>query len=405
MTNSADSSRHFQQNPKAPDFVQNPYQLYSHLHALNGPVFWEDYNCWCLAGFDEVYQALRDKRLKRIPPPGAAAPEVAAHLSDFSRVERFSLLALEAPEHTRIRKQLVAAFMNRQIQQLTESITDTANALIDSFAPNTDIELLKHYATPIPLSVITGLLGVPMDAGPQLLSWSRAMVKVYTLTQSVDDEIAANKAALEFEHFLLELIEKRRAEPSTDLLSSLVNPAEGTPLTDAEIVSVCVLLLNAGHEATVHQIGNAVRAILNLDGKPARWFANEEISNATVDEVLRFDAPLHLFQRYAQEDIKLNESVTLKKGEKLSLLLGAANRDSRKFAHADRFDPQRTDGDHVALGAGVHFCVGAALAKLEIKVALRTLFTRLPNLRLAEPTQYLDLYHFHGLEQLIVRPA
>lgn len=403
MVQAISNTRRFRQNPKEFNFVQNPYSLYAKMHAIGGPVYWDDYHSWCLVGFDDVDMALRDKRFKRLKPPGETNTAPPEHLTDFSRVERYSLLAMEAPEHTRLRKRVNAAFMSRQVLQLTDDISAKAHSLIDQFESTKSVELLQHYIAPIPIFVITHLLGIPIEAGPNLLAWSRAMVKVYTLTQSLEDEIAANTAAREFEQFLLEVIKERRKHPASDLLSLLVAVDGDEPLNDAEIVSICVLLLNAGHEATVHQIGNSVRCLLLQSGTPADFFCTEKSSDATVLELLRYDAPLHLFQRYAQQDIELASDVTLNRGDAVSLLLGAANRDPRKFHEPHVFNSGRTDANHVSLGAGVHFCVGAALAKLEIKVALRTLFTRLPTLALDGETEYLDLYHFHGLKQLRVR--
>jgi len=190
---------------------------------------------------------------------------------------------------------------------------------------------------------------------------------------------------------------------------------------DNEIVSIAILLLNAGHEATVHQIGNAVHSLLKSDSTDrldsmtqtidgngqlknrniARWLDSQHIDN-TVTECLRHDAPLHLFTRYAQQDFMLGESITLPAGEQVALLLGAANHDPRRFSEPAMFWPERVDSAYVSLGAGIHFCVGAALARLEITVALRVLFERLPQLQLAATPNRQDNYHFHGFKSLPV---
>lgn len=161
-------------------------------------------------------------------------------------------------------------------------------------------------------------------------------------------------------------------------------------------------MLNAGHEATVHQAGNAVRAILAQGGDPRRFFETPEANVATVEECLRFDAPLHMFLRYAYEEIEAAPGILVKPGEMVALLLGMANHDPSAFAGPDTFDPVRTDQKNVSFGAGIHFCIGAPLARLELQVSLKTLFERLPKLRLAEEPRFRDSYHFHGLERLAV---
>jgi len=180
------------------------------------------------------------------------------------------------------------------------------------------------------------------------------------------------------------------------------DPLDGQKLTEDEVISTAILLLNAGHEATVHTTGNAVKTILESGRDPQELFATPEQTEATVEECLRFDAPLHMFTRYALSDVTLEGGQSFKKGEVIGLMLGAANRDPVRFKDADRFDPFRTDGQNVSFGAGIHFCIGAPLARIELQVALSTLFKRLPSLRLEAEPRYNNVYHFHGLERLDV---
>ncbi len=398
-----------EQNPRDHRFVQNPYALYEKLHAQGLPVFWEDYGFWCLSSFAAVNAALRDRRFARLPPPSHARPAIAPHLRDFAAVERYSLLAMEPPEHTRLRKAVNRAFLSRQVERMTPEITALAHRCIDDFESDDRAEILSQYATPIPVAVITRLLGVAQGAGEQLIKWSHAMVRVYTLTQSYDDEIAANTAAREFQDFIKGVISVKRQQSADDLISHLLTKQQGEQaLSDDEIVSVVILLLNAGHEATVHQLGNAIRTLLNHYAGANRAtllaiLANNEKTDALVTECMRYDAPLHLFTRYAQQRITLDCGLVLEPGEQVGLLLAAANRCPIRFAHANRFAPERGDGGHLSLGAGLHFCVGAPLAKLELRIALQVLFQRLPALNLEAPVTYQDAFHFHGLENVPVR--
>lgn len=401
MITQAIESRTFSQNPKDPVFYNDPYAFYSKLHKLGGPIYWQDYDLWCLSEFDAVNNALRDSRFARLPPAGFAKPEHPAHLSDFSKVEEYSLLALEPPHHTRIRKSVNQAFMNRRIVEMEAGMVTLAHELIDRFEGDGQTDLLRTYAMQLPVTVIARLLGVPETQTEALLDWSHAMVRVYTLTQTHEEEIEANKAASDFRDLLLELIGQRRAQPQDDLLSHLVL-LQPDALSDDEIVSTAVLLLNAGHEATVHQIGNAVKVLLETDNDRS-WIDNDKQTDNIVAEAMRYDAPLHLFTRFAQEDIDLHPGVIVEKGQEVALLLGAANRDPGRFNNANQFLPDRSDGATVAFGAGLHFCVGAILAKLEMRVAINTLFKRLPNLHLGTQPEYANSFHFHGLESLQLR--
>lgn len=398
-----------EQNPRDLNFVADPYSRYAKWHADGSSVYWVDYGFWCLLNFEAVNRALRDRRFARLPPAGIEPKPVPAHLHDFAAAEKYSLLAMEPPEHTRLRKLVNRAFVSRQIGRLAPTINAMAHTRIDTFQAKNDVELLEHYATPIPLNVITRLLGVPESSGPQLVSWSHAMVRVYTLTQTHDEEIVANKAAAEFQSFLRDVIESKRKQPGDDLLSHMLAMSDDAqPITEAEIIGVTILLLNAGHEATVHQLGNAAYVLLkqytgNRRAELLTALADDQTADDIVAECLRFAAPLHLFTRYAQEDLTLDGGVEIARGDQIGLLLAAANRCPKQFDQPDRFIPGRTDAAHLSLGAGIHYCVGAHLSKLELRIALQVLFERLPNLEFVDDPQYQDAFHFHGLQSLRVQ--
>jgi unspecific monooxygenase len=305
--------------------------------------------------------------------------------------------------HTRLRTLVNRAFVSRQVERLRPRIEALANELVDRFPAGEPFDLIPAYATPLPITIIAEMLGVPVEMGPQLLDWSHAMVAMYTLGRTREIEETANRAARDFSGFLRGYLAERRRKPGDDLLSLLIAAHEGDQkLSEDELISSVILLLNAGHEATVHQTGNAVRAILMQGGDPRRFFGTPETTSAAVEECLRFDAPLHMFMRYACQEAELAPGVTIQPGEQVGLLLGMANRDPDAFGHADAFDPGRADLKNVSFGAGIHFCIGAPLARLELQVSLKTLFDRLPKLALAEKPRFRDTYHFHGLEALVV---
>jgi cytochrome P450 len=387
-------------DPVEPGFYNNPYPAY-HAIRREVPVFkWEQYGHWCFARHEDVNALLRDRRFGRQILHVASReelgwPETPAHLKPFHDFESHSLLELEPPVHTRLRGLINRSFLSRQVERLRPAITSLATGLIDRIEEMGEAELLASFATPIPVIVICDLLGVPSSMAQQLLAWSHDMVAMYQARRDRVIEDKAVRATMEFSAFMRDYITRRRQEPKDDLLSELIKAEEqGSKLTEDELVTTAILLLNAGHEATVHAIGNAIKCLLEHD-------IRDGIDEGHVEETLRYDAPLHLFTRYALEDLDY-AGVRLKKGESVGLMLGAANRDPARFPEPDVFIPARDPNPQVSFGAGIHFCIGAPLARLEMQVALPLLFERLPRLALAEPPRYRNAYHFHGLERLKV---
>lgn len=393
-------------DPRDPSFFNDPYPHYEAIRADMSAFYWKQYGLWCFIDFDEVNRLLRDKRFGRQILHVAGRDEVGLppqkpHLADFDAVEAHSLLELEPPAHTRLRSLVNRAFVSRQVERLRPEIETLTHRIIDTFEADGEVELIHQFAEPIPVSVIARMIGVPQDLTDQLLDWSHRMVRMYMFHRTEALEHDANRAARDFAACLRGLIAERRTRPRDDLLSHMMaSERDGERLTDDELISTSVLLLNAGHEATVHQTGNAVKSLLNSPSPVSELFANPDQIDATLEETLRFDAPLHMFTRYALQDVELEHGISVRKGEQIGLMLGAANRDPGKFRAADTFDPYRTDQANVTFGAGIHFCIGAPLARLELQTSLPILFDRLPRMRLKEPPRYRDAYHFHGLERL-----
>jgi cytochrome P450 len=395
------NTRSVQLDQRDAQFYENPYPYYAEIRAMV-PVFkWEEYGHWCFARHDDVNALLRDRRFGRQILHVASREELglaepAAHLKAFTDHEQHSLLELEPPVHTRLRGLVTRAFLSRHVERLRPMITNLSNGLIDGFEASGEVDLLHSYATPIPVIVICELLGAPAEMATQFLKWSHDHVAMYMAKRDRTIEDAAVKAVVEFSAYMRALIAERRKKPRDDLLSELARAeSEGQKLSEDELVTTAILILNAGHEATVHAIGNGLKALLErgLTGP---------ITPALIEEVLRFDAPLHMFTRYALEDLDYN-GLHLKKGETVGLMLGAANHDPARFASPEIFNPTREQNAHVSFGAGIHFCIGAPLARLEMLIAFETLFARLPKLRLAATPKYKDVYHFHGLEELRIR--
>ena len=397
-------NNHLTLDPRNESFVQNPYPYYAELRARS-PVFrWTNLDLWCFARHEDVSTLLRDRRFGRqilhlATREELGWPEPPGHLAPFYEFEKHSLLELEPPVHTRLRGFINPSFLPRQIERLRPEIEKLAHELIDQFASAGSTNLIQSFAEPIPVMVIASFLGVPTDLAPQILAWSHDMVAMYQARRDRAVEDRAVAATVAFSEYMRTHLAERRRHPEDDFLSQLLTArdADGTALTDDELVTTAILLLNAGHEATVHALGNGVQAVLR-HARAADFLANP---GACAEEMLRFDAPLHMFRRYALEDLEYN-GLMFKKGDQIGLLLGSANRDDAKFPHPDIFLPARAPNPHVSFGAGIHFCIGAPLARLEMQTALRILFERLPNLQLSGNALYRDTWHFHALESLEV---
>ncbi len=375
-------------------FVQDPYPFYDRMRAAGDLAWWDEYAMPCATSHRAVHAILRDRRFGREVPP-ELAPTIPDHLARFYKVEAHSMLELEPPRHTRLRGLVLRAFTSRRIKALEPEITALTHERIDAFPRDTPFDILTAFCQPIPVIVIARLLGVPDDMAPQLLRWSNAMVAMYQASRTRATEDAAAEAAADFSDFLRHYIDTRRTDPRDDLITHLIAAEEeGEKLSTDELITTCILLLNAGHEATVHTLGNGIKTLLET--------GTRQIDEGTVEEILRYDPPLHMFTRHAYEEITLYGH-TFRRGDQVALLLASANRDPDQWPEPDRFEPARAVTQNTSFGGGLHFCVGAPLARLELQIALPILWDRCPTLRIAETPRYANTYHFHGLERLMVQ--
>jgi unspecific monooxygenase len=383
------------QSPTDPAFVQNPYPFYETARAA-GPFFhWADYKLVCTPNAAACNAIFRDRRFGR-EVPAELAPEIPPHLAPFYAVEAHSMLELEPPRHTRLRSLVLRAFTSRRIAALQPEIEALTHQLIDAL-PDGPFDLLKHFGQKLPVIIIARLLGVPESMSDDLLRWSNAMVGMYMAGRTRETEDRAVAATTDFVAFMRSYVEARRADPRDDLITHLIAAEEaGEKLTTDELITTCILLLNAGHEATVHTIGNGVKTLLETGHT-----ITEDNAETCTEEIFRFDPALHMFTRWAYEDIEVMGH-TFHRGDQVGLLLAAANRDAGVWENPQKFRPTRPVKPNVTFGAGLHFCVGAPLARLELQTALPILFQRLPKLHLTEAPTYGNVYHFHGLTRLMV---
>jgi len=385
------------QSPLEPDFVQNPYPAYDKMRE-QGPLFlWNDFGFKCSAQHETVNAILRDRRFSSELPEDLA-PAVPAHLAEFYAFESRSILAIEPPSHTRIRSLLTRAFTTRRINEMAPQVRALSRDLVADFADG-PIDLLPSFAEVIPVTVICRLLGVPEDMASQLLIWSHDMVAIYQARRDRALEDRTEAATVAFMEYIRGFVAERRKAPKEDLISELIAARdEGEKLTEDELITTCILLLNAGHEATVHGIANGIKTLLETG---IRFGADERENLKIIEETIRLDPPLHMFTRYALEDVTV-AGHAFTRGEQVGLLLAAANRDPAVFEAPSAFIPARANNKQLAFGAGLHFCIGAPLARMEMVNSMPILFEACPTLALAEKPIYADRYHFHGLEKLMV---
>lgn len=391
-------------DPLARDFQHNPYPVYEELRASTPIFYWEPWKLWFFTRYEDVNTLLRDRRLGRtmqhiLPPEERYVPPPA--IEPFARISQHSMFDKEPPEHTRLRGLVHKVFTPRRVESLRGQITTMTNQLLDAVVDKGQFELLSDFAVPLPVNVISEMLGVPEADRHLLRPWSNAIVAMYELDHTPEQERLAVQSAQEFADFLRNLANERRRNPQDDLITALVQVEEaGERLTMDELISTCVLLLNAGHEATVNAVGNGMWALLQHPDQLSQLIADPSLIPTAIEELLRYDTPLQLFRRWVLEDMEYG-GFQFKVGDELGLMFGAANRDPARFPNADTLDIRRADNPHITFGGGLHFCMGAPLARLELQIAYTTLLTRLPNLRLTDAAPvFKDAYVIRGLHDL-----
>jgi len=387
-----------EQDPTDPHFVQHPYEFYNRVRALGDFVYWKDYPLVVATTHAAVHKVLKHPQMGRAVPR-AQRVGAPADLESFQALEDHSLLEIEPPDHSRIRRLVTQGFTGEQLFPIAPDISRIADALIDRF-PEGPFDLIEAYSRPLAALTITNFLGVPDSDATRLQAWSNDMVAMYQARRDAGVERQAEAAARDFTAYARDIIGPRRDQaPRGDFLSLLIEASAKAALSDDELVSTVILLLNAGHEATAHSVGNAVN-LLAAHTDRTLGLHPEQIAN-TVEEGLRFATPLHLFQRHVYAPVKIGD-VSFRPGDQVGALLGSACRDDAVWPDGDRFDPLRARRPHVAFGLGLHACVGAPLARMEMQIALPALFSRCPKLKIVEKPCVADLYHFHGLERLMV---
>ncbi|WP_435244889.1 cytochrome P450 [Streptomyces sioyaensis] len=383
----------------------DPYPLYSRWRA-QAPLARLDDRLMVLTRYEDCAAVLRDGRFGHPeaddPRFAGRRPSLDVLVDEDGRPVR-GFLGLNPPDHTRMRALVSQAFTRRRVERLAPRIEELADELFTAMERTPGpVDLIEGLATPLPVAVISELLGVPTEDRHRMLTWShavaRALVPDFLLPPGAAEQEA--RARREFTDYLRELVVERRRAPGDDLLSALVTVHDdGDALTENELLATCTLLLIAGHETTVNLIGNGTLALLRHPDQLARLRSDPALTDNAVEELLRYDSPVQLTVRFALQDAEV-AGVPVPAGSTLLLLIGAANRDPAAYDHPERLDIGRTPLRHLAFGQGIHFCLGAPLARLETQIALRMLLARAPQVRLADEPEWKDHITLRGLSRL-----
>ena len=395
--------------PTSPDFLANPYPFYKQLREEAPIFFYGPWGKWILTRYEDVDTLLRDKRLGRVLHNVQEA-ELSEHFSEREaafEVSRIgSLLEIEPPDHTRIKNVFHQTFTPKRVRELSTKVEALCERLVDDLLKRSErkADLIADFAQTIPVTVIADLLGIPEQDRHKLVPWSSGIIGWFEPERTPAMETEAVWCAQEFMSYLQNLVPEKRAHPTDDLLSAMieVHDAEPERLSELELVNNCILLLNAGHEAVVNVIGNGMYALLRHKEQWESVKKNDELIPTAIEEMMRFDTPLQFFERVVLEPFT-HKNFDWQRGTKLCLYYASANHDEGVFEKPATFDITRDPNPHLAFGRGLHYCIGAPLARVELQAALRVLSERLPDLRLVGDTpEYHPKNVFRYLKRLEV---
>jgi cytochrome P450 len=382
--------------PTSPTFLANPYPFYKILRETAPIFFYKPWGKWILTRYEDINVLLRDKRLGRVidhtlkPEERKPRNEIEAAY-EVSRDG--SLLEIEPPDHTRIKDVFHQTFTPKRVRELSSKIHALCNSLADGLLKREirQIDLIEDFAQTIPVTVIADLLGIPQSDRHNLVPWSKGIIGWFEPERTREMELEAVRCAEAFMAYLRELIPHKRQHPTDDLMCAMIAVHDKEPerLNEQELINNCILLLNAGHEAVVNVIGNGMYALLRHQEQWGTLKADSSLIPTAIEEMMRFDTPLQFFERFVLEDMTY-KGLEWKKGTKLCLYYASANHDAAIFKNPEAFDITRDPNPHLAFGLGLHYCIGAPLARVELQAVLQTLSQRLPNLQLV--TRQAD-YH------------
>jgi cytochrome P450 len=396
-------------DPWDPAFVADPYPALARLREEAPVIFDERTNQWLVSRHADVNALLRDRRLGRsylhvasheawgrTPPPADQAP--------FWDLLAVQMIDMEPPDHTRLRRLVSTAFTPRTVESLRPRIEAIVGQAIDGALALDEFDLIADLLELVPVAVIAELLGIPEADRHLLRPWSADMTLMFELNPAPEAQQRATTASAEFEAYLRAIARERRRSPGSDLISQLgaVLEADGDRLSEDELIGTAVLLLNAGHEASVNGAANSWWALFRHPDALARLRAEPALMPTAIEELLRFDTPAPMFERWVLEDVELH-GVLIPRGQELALQFAAANRDPAAFDRPDEIVLDRSPNRYLSFGAGIHYCLGAPLAKLEFEILFAAILRRMPGLQLIQEPAWKPRFVLRGLESLRAR--
>ncbi|MEX2221357.1 MAG: cytochrome P450 [Candidatus Rokuibacteriota bacterium] len=389
-------------SPMDPEFVADPYPMYHRLRAED-PVHHSPLGFWVLTRYADVMAMLRDPRLIKEPIAAFVAARFGMAVPPGLGL---SMLDRDPPDHTRLRGLVSKAFTPRALERLRPGIQQIVDDLLAEASGRGSMDLIEEFAYPLPVRVICEMLGVPVRDHERFKAWGLDIARgLDAIMLPPDSEVGQRSVSgrRALAGYFRELIAERRAAPREDMLSALIAAEEaGDKLNEEELLATCILLLVAGHETTVNLIGNGTLALLRHPDQLRKLREHPGLIGSAVEELLRFDGPVQRTARIPSEDITIGGQ-TIGKGEMVMPFLGAADRDPTQFPDPDRLDITRADNRHIAFGMGIHFCLGAPLARMEGQIAINTLLGRLPKLALAtDRPAFRQSLTLRGLQSLPV---
>jgi pimeloyl-[acyl-carrier protein] synthase len=383
------------------EFFQNPYPFYEQVRSTH-PIYWGNlfkYPGWYVTGYEEAITILKDTRFKnRIP-----LPETSKKYEQLKNIQNDMMLFKNQPDHKRLRFLVSNVFTPRMVEHLRPYIQETVNDLLQSVQHKKSMDVISDFAFPLASLIIAKILGVPGEDRYQFREWALSLIQTIDFTRSRKALDNGNAITINLRNYFKKLMEKRRQSPEEDLISLLIKEEQqGDKLTDEELVATCILLVIAGHETTVNLISNSILTLLKHPHQMMKLKENPALIENAVEEFLRYESPTQMTARIASEDIEIH-GTTIKKGDQVYILLGAANRDPNQFAHAHLLDITRNPNPHLAFGYGTHFCLGAPLARLEAQIAIQTLLQQMDNIQLtSSDLPWRKLMGFRSLKELLI---
>ncbi|RJS56354.1 cytochrome P450 [Bacillus subtilis] len=382
------------------EFLKNPYPFYERLRAVH-PIHkgsFLKYPGWYVTGYEEAAAILKDARFKVRTP----LPETSIKYQDLQCVQNRMMLFQNQPDHRRLRTMASGAFTPRMAECYRSYIDETVRRLLDQVQGEKKMEVISDFAFPLASFVIANIIGVPEEDREQLKDWAASLIQTIDFTRSRKALTEGNHIAVQAMAYFRELIQKRKRHPQQDMISMLLKRKEKDKLTEEELASTCLLLAIAGHETTVNLISNSILCLLQHPEQLLKLKENPDLIGSAIEECLRYESPTQMTARVASEDIDIS-GVTIRQGEQVYLLLGAANRDPIRFTNADVFDLTRSPNPHLSFGHGHHICLGSSLARLEAQIAVNAILQRMTGLKLADSERrYRPLFGFRALEELPV---